>query len=80
MKKKKQKKIQPYRKEKLLELEEQLNLKVYVREALRNSQLVLLHRGRKVIVQLWKEVFEALNGKQNIYSINNTIIIRIICN
>jgi len=48
----------------LLELEEQLILEVQAREALWNPQLDLSLRSRKATAQLWKEISEALNGKQ----------------
>lgn len=51
-------------KQKLLDLEEQLILEVHAREALWNPQVNLSRRSRKATAQLWKEISEALNGKQ----------------
>lgn len=60
-------------KQKLLELEEHLILEVHAREPLWNPQIELSLRSRKATAQLWKEVSEALNGKQNIYSIRKLL-------
>lgn len=66
-------------KQKLFELEEQLIFEVHACEPLWNPQIELSVR-RKATAQLWKEVSEALNGKQSIYSIDNKIITKTVYN
>jgi len=77
------KKLNVDEKQKLLELEEQLIFEVHAREPLWNPQIELSLRSRKATAQLWKEVSEALDGKQSVYLIDNKIFIiitRTVCN